>query len=154
VPPDGQITSDFQKTCQAHVSKIILFFRTQNQVYGPPVSPAKGRIMVVVTWVGMRWTRQRRARKGSQGGFSRERSTGVRRTALPTVFARTLLGPRVPAERSAEMGADGEVVMAWRPDLAPSSGRCNRPDRVLVHRQFRNDGGYRAGHPGAGTYKP
>jgi hypothetical protein len=29
------------------------------------------------------------------------------------------------------MGADGEVVWTWRPKLAPSFGRCIRPDRVL-----------------------
>jgi hypothetical protein len=39
-------------------------------------------------------------------------------------------GPRVPVKRSAEMGADGEVVSTWRPKLASSPGRCIRPDRV------------------------
>src|SRR3954469_6375350 len=53
------------------------------------------------------------------------------RTMLPTVFARTPLGPRVPVERSAKVGADGEVVLAWRLDLAPSFGRCIRPNRVF-----------------------
>ena len=46
-------------------------------------------------------------------------------------FRQNFAGPRVPVERSAEMGADGEVVWTWRPKLASSSGRCIRPDRVL-----------------------
>jgi hypothetical protein len=64
--------------------------------------------------------------QGIAGRLCRERSAGARRTALLTVFVRTLPGPRVPVERSAEMGADGEVVWSgapsWRQVLGDASG--------------------------------
>jgi len=58
-----------------------------------PVSPEKGRIASRHELCGgMRWTRQRRARKGSQGGVAVSDDPARRRTMLPTVFARTLPG--------------------------------------------------------------
>ena len=71
-------------TCPASPRKIFRFRRRANHLY--PLAPSRptrgayrdrhGR------WCGMRWTQQRRARKQSQGGFSRERSARARRTAL------------------------------------------------------------------------
>src|SRR3954447_8798209 len=110
--PDGQISvppcrsgvqSLSQKYFSCHVGQITLTT--------PPVSPGKGRIASRhELWVGMRWTRQRRARKGLQGGFAVSDCPARGRTMLPTVAARTPPGPRVPVERSAGTGADGEVV--------------------------------------------
>src|SRR3954454_2001509 len=107
-----------------------------------PVSPGKGRIASRHELCGgMRWTRQRRARKGSQGGFAVSGRPVRRRTMLPTVFARTLLGPRVPVERSAEMGADGEVVWSGAPSWRQVPGDASGPTGFWVHRQSRGDGG-------------
>ena len=48
--PDGQITSDFQKSCQAPKSKIFLFSSNPNQMHIPrhPVPP-EGRSRVVTS---------------------------------------------------------------------------------------------------------
>jgi len=56
--PDGQITSVFQKSCQAKESKIFLFSRTPNQQYIPSIpSRSEGRIMIATKrGAGMRWT--------------------------------------------------------------------------------------------------
>jgi hypothetical protein len=46
--PDGQITSDFQKSCQAPKSKIFLFSPPPNQLHIQTVSfPLEGRIAIV-----------------------------------------------------------------------------------------------------------
>ena len=59
----------------------------------------------------MRWTRQRRARKGSQGGLNSVSGYPVcRRTTLLTVSDDTgWMGAR-SGETFGETGADGEVV--------------------------------------------
>src|SRR6266851_681702 len=66
--------------CPVPFPKIFPFPPDPNQTYIPrhPV-PEEGRIAIVTdVGHGMRWTRQRRARAGSQGGFSWtcERSNG------------------------------------------------------------------------------
>jgi hypothetical protein len=45
--PDGQITSDFQKWCQAPKSKIFLFSFYPNQMHIQGVPPTEGRIAIV-----------------------------------------------------------------------------------------------------------
>ena len=113
---------------QARESKIFRSTRRANHIYNSRhPGPEEGRIMVVA-YVGR--DAMDATASGAQGiagrGF-RERSTGARRTALLTVFARTLSGQRVPVERSAEMGADGEVVWSgapsWRQVLGDASAR-------------------------------
>ena len=97
-----------------------------------PVPPDKGADRESSrTRGGMRWTRQRRARKGSQGGFPVSDRPARGRTALPTILARTRRTARGPAGSLAWTGADGEVVWSRRPDAGVKScGRCIRPDRV------------------------
>jgi hypothetical protein len=61
--PDGQITSDFQKSCQAPKSKIFCFAADPNQMHiqNRP-GPIEGRFAIVTdVGQGMRWTRQRQA---------------------------------------------------------------------------------------------
>ena len=55
--PDGQITSDFQKWCQAPFAKIFLFSPDPNQFTDSrcPVS-TRGALRTSPTWGGMRWT--------------------------------------------------------------------------------------------------
>src|SRR5258705_7310577 len=66
--PDGQITSDFQKSCQAPESKIFLFSSNPNQVHIQPVSShQRGDRASSRARGGMRWTRGRQARRQSQG---------------------------------------------------------------------------------------
>jgi hypothetical protein len=58
--PDGQITSDFQKSCQAPFAKIFLFSADPNQLHiqGVPC-PQEGRFAIVTdVGCGMRWTRR------------------------------------------------------------------------------------------------
>src|SRR5882724_5365013 len=57
--PDGQINSDYQKSCQAPKSKIFRFIRRANQRYdsGHPV-PLRGALAIVTTRDGERWTRR------------------------------------------------------------------------------------------------
>jgi hypothetical protein len=60
---DGQITSDFQKWCQAPKSKIFCFSADPNQMHIQRVShPQEGRFAIVTdVGCGMRWTRRRQA---------------------------------------------------------------------------------------------
>src|SRR6266446_8782749 len=59
--PDGQITSDFQKWCQAPFAKIFLFFSDPNQFTDSPrLVPTRGALRTSSTWSGMRWTRAAR----------------------------------------------------------------------------------------------
>jgi len=63
IVPDGQITSDFQKSCQAPKSKIFRFAADPNQMHilSRP-GPIEGRFAIVTdVGQGMRWTRRRQA---------------------------------------------------------------------------------------------
>src|SRR6478735_4912611 len=55
--PDGQITSDYQKPCQAPFAKIFRFAPDPNQFTDShrPV-PTRGALRTSPTWDGMRWT--------------------------------------------------------------------------------------------------
>jgi hypothetical protein len=60
---DGQITSDYPKSCQAPFAKIFLFSPDPNQMHiqGVPC-PQEGRFAIVTdVGCGMRWTRRRQA---------------------------------------------------------------------------------------------
>jgi hypothetical protein len=60
--PDGQITSDFQKSCQAPKSKIFPFVADPNQMHIQTVpAHTEGRCARHETRGGMRWTRRRQA---------------------------------------------------------------------------------------------
>src|ERR1700730_16714216 len=79
----------------------------------------------------MRWTRQRRARRGSQGGSSRERSDGARTNDAANRLCQNSPGG---TRRGKIFGVDGRgrrsrVVLGarcWRQVLR----RCIRPNRV------------------------
>src|SRR6266404_5949350 len=59
--PDGQITSDFQKSCQAPFAKIFLFSPDPNQFTDSPrLVPHRGVSRSSRTRGGMRWTRAAR----------------------------------------------------------------------------------------------
>ena len=65
--PDGQITSDFPKSCQAPFAKIFPFAPDPNQMHiQTRPAPTEGRRPSSRTWRGMRWTRGRQARKGNR----------------------------------------------------------------------------------------
>ena len=58
IHPDGQITSDYQKSCQAPSTKIILFSRIDNRAIYPVIpSHREGRCATYQRGAGMRWTR-------------------------------------------------------------------------------------------------
>src|SRR6266446_3317941 len=61
--PDGQITSDFPKSCQAPFEKIFLFSADPNHFYiHHRLVPTRGADRASSqTRGGMRWTRQRQA---------------------------------------------------------------------------------------------
>jgi hypothetical protein len=70
--------------CPALAAKINLFPPPPNQSYKSACSGSpEGRIAIVTDiGLGMRWTRQRQARKWSQGGYPVSDRTARRRTAL------------------------------------------------------------------------
>src|SRR5205809_4662663 len=56
--PDGQITSDFPKSCQAPFAKIFLFSPDPNQfIDSPRPVSTRGALRTSSTRGGMRWTR-------------------------------------------------------------------------------------------------
>ena len=61
--PDGQITSDFQKSCQAPKIKIFPFAPDPNQMHIQTVpAHTEGRFAIVTdVGQGMRWTRRHQA---------------------------------------------------------------------------------------------
>src|SRR6187200_972293 len=88
--PDGQITSDYQKSCQALEAKIFRLTCRANHSYRFARLTRQGALRTSRTRGGMRWTRQRRARKGSRGGLNSVSDYPARgRTALKTVFDET-----------------------------------------------------------------
>jgi len=65
--PDGQITSGFQKWCQAPLRKIFLFSSNPNQMHIQSVSShQRGDRASSRPRGGMRWTQQRQARNGNR----------------------------------------------------------------------------------------
>jgi hypothetical protein len=58
--PDGQITSSYQKSCQAPPAKIFLFRFSEIHDYPLPIPPPQEGRIAIVTDVGsgMRWTRR------------------------------------------------------------------------------------------------
>jgi len=81
--PDGQITSDFQKSCQDPESKIFRLTRRANQRYWfARLTRREGRCARHDTRGGMRWTRALRrtnARsRGRQGVWFWHRGAGVK----------------------------------------------------------------------------
>src|SRR5438445_2250110 len=103
----------------------------------------------------MRWTRQRRAREGSQGGLRLVSDQPPRRrTALKRL--RQDFG-RQHMSRSKRCGG-GSRGRQRRVVLAPVAGvklwRFVGPNRVSANRQSVSDGGKRNSSPGRARYKP
>jgi hypothetical protein len=121
------------KTCPAPPTKIFpLNLSGKSSLQARPVPPEKGADRESSrTRGGMRWTRQRRARRGSQGGSSRERSAGARTNDAANRPCRNSPGGTRPGRI---FGGDGRgrrsrVVLAprcWRQVLR----RCIRSNRV------------------------
>jgi len=114
--PDGQITSDFQKSCQAPFAKIFLFSFEANQFSDSycPV-PIEGRCATSSTWSGMRWTRT--ARETSADCLRTVKSCGsdapilgvkpVRRSAGDGVKQRGHRGEREVSRKTIARGMPG-----------------------------------------------
>ena len=103
----------------------------------------------------MRWTRQRRARDRSQGGFAvsdgetRWTNGAVSRFANASAVVHTWLKP--PGDNRS---AYGEAVWSWHPLLVSSQRRWSWPNRVRVRLQSAGDGGKRNSSPRRARNKP
>jgi hypothetical protein len=74
--PEGQISKNLSSPFHKNIS---LNLSGKSPLESRPSHPMRGADRESSrTRGGMRWTRQRRARKGLQGGFFRERSAGAR----------------------------------------------------------------------------
>jgi len=147
--PDGQITSVYRKWCQALETKIFRLTRRANHFYNFARLTRQGALRTSRTRGGMRWTRQRRARKGSQGGLISVSDYPAReRTALPTVFDETgRIGTRF-GQSFGETGADGEMVWFRRPQAGVKScGDAFGPTGLACIVNPQGDGGKVQGSP-------
>jgi hypothetical protein len=132
------------------IKKYSDFQKWQISLYAPPsrLTP-RGASRTSRTRDGMRWTRQRRARKGLQGGFSVSDRPACGRTALPTVFDETGRMVRGPARASAgqartvkSCGPDAPMLASSRVEMCPAQPGL----RYIANPQ--GDGGKKAGHRG------
>jgi hypothetical protein len=98
----------------------------------------------------MRWTRQRRARKGSQGGSSRERSAGARTDGAASRFRRNSPDGTRPGETfGVRWSRTAKSCGPGAPMLASSLAEVHPAQpglRWIVNPQ--GDGGKQAGHRG------
>jgi len=132
------------------VKKYSDFQKWQISLYAPLSRPTpRGVSRTSRTRDGMRWTRQRRARKGLQGGFSVSDRPACGRTALPTVFDETGRMVRGPARASAgqartvkSCGPDAPMLASSRVEMCPAQPGL----RYIANPQ--GDGGKKAGHRG------
>jgi hypothetical protein len=137
---------------QSFRQKYCSFVFAEIMICSSPSRPEQeGRLANVTTrWAGMRWTRERRARRWLQGGFAVSD-----RTARGTSGAQERLHHDVGgvARNSVacvvERLADGEVVWSWRPNaLAPSLEETRaEPNRAAMRDVAQGDGGKRDGSP-------
>ena len=97
----------------------------------------------------MRWTRQRRARKGLQGGLiSVSDYPARRRTALLTVSTKLARMGTRSGESFGETGADGEIVWSRRPQAGVKScGDASGPTGLECIVNPQGDGGKVQGSP-------
>ena len=124
---DGQITSDFQKSCQAPKSKIFLFSSNPNQMHIEDVSShQRGDRASSRARGGMRWTRRRlgrtapvRTAKSCRSDAPRPASS-LREEAQATVSSKP--GQREEREISRKTIARG----------MPGDFRCDRGDYARV----------------------
>ena len=136
--PDGQVTSDYQKSCQAPRAKIYRLTRRANHSYRFARPARQGALRTSRTRGGMRWTRQRRAREGSQGGFnsvSDRRRADERRLKLPSPELAGTHEDRRELWRD-RRGRRSRVVLTppcWRQVWR----RCIRPNRALYASDIR-----------------
>ena len=151
--PDGQITSDFPKWCQAPKSKIFLFSFYPNQLHIPRrLVPPEGRSRVV-TSAGRDAVDAAVSGDGRAGRKARELTNGTRTNGA--VARRSLWRRRV--------AADCEAVWFWHPLLVLNLRRRVGPTglgqtfnpQMTVTRRIRRRGEHeisrkplRAGMPG------
>jgi hypothetical protein len=103
------------------LAKIFRFPRRANHLYklAPSRSEQRGVGHRHERWDGMRWTRQRRARLRSQGGF-RERLCSVQDERRFNASAKTSAGCTRAVEGLVEVAAYGKAVWSWHPLLVSS----------------------------------
>jgi hypothetical protein len=132
--PDGQISKNLSSPSRKNIP---LHPSGKSSLQARPVSPEKGRIMIVTN---ARWD----AMDATASGAQRDRRAGLPvsdrpargRTMLQPVFARTRRDARGPARPLAKMVADGEVVWSWRPDAGVKScGDASGPTGFEMYRQ-------------------
>ncbi len=143
--------------CPALFEKIFWFSEDPNHFYNRrhPV-PHRGAFRDRHgRWSGMRWTRQRRARRGSQGGSCRERSDGARTNDAANRLCQNSPCARGAAGSLAWTGADGEVVWSWRPDAGvKSGGDASGPTGFGMYRQSEWRRWQTSRSPGRARSKP
>ncbi len=98
-------------------------------------------------WDGMRWTRQRRARAGSQGGFplrnARERFPGAQTNGAVSAFAYVSADVHMPLKAAWRMRGSrtakpcGPGTRCW----CQAGRRWCEPNRVLASPSIRRRGG-------------
>jgi len=121
--------------------------------------PHEGRIAIVTdVGVGMRWTRQRRARAVTQGGSSLRVVSGQparRRTALlPSSPMLRRMGTKPGEAAWRRRVAYGEAVWSWHPLLVSSRRRRGRTQPGSIRHRSADDGGKTNSSPGRARSKP
>jgi hypothetical protein len=151
--PDGQITKSLSSPSRKNIP---LNPSGKSPLQARPVPPDKGADRESSrTRGGMRWTRQRRARRGSQGGSCRERSDGARTNDAANRLCQNSPRARGTAGSLAWTGADGEVVWSWRPDAGvKSGGDASGPTRFGMYRQSARRRWQTSRSPGRARSKP
>ena len=123
--PDGRAC---RFRVQPLLKKYSVFPKTQITLYPPPSRPdQRGVGHRRERWGGLRWTRQRRVCKGSQGGFP------------------------VSDDRHADERCCSRTAKTCGPDAstpASSLRKASRPDRARMNQVSADDGDKKADHRG------
>jgi hypothetical protein len=106
-------------------------------------------------WDGMRWTRQRRARRRNRrAGFSSGANSGAQTNGDASVFAKASVTCTHAEASGRRRVADGEAVWSWHPLLVSSRRRCCEPDRVCKAVNSSTTVTKRNSSPGRARSKP
>jgi hypothetical protein len=144
-------------TRPAQSPKLIAFSPDPNQIHNAAI-PSRGRGVGHrhERWDGMRWTRQRRARRGIAGQASVcERSTGAQTNGAASGFINASADVHMPAKPLGEDGSRtakpcGPGTRCW----CQVGGGFGQPDRVRQNLQSADDGDKTNSSPGRARYKP
>ena len=154
--PQSLICPSWQETYFAPARNFSLNASSKSNLQLPPSGPEKRGVgHRHERWDGLRWTRQRRARAWSQGGYSRERSDGATDERRLNASVETSSGSmRAGRGVRREEAADGKSVWFWHPLLVSSRWRSSGPTGPSIDRQSVGDGGKRNSSPGRARHKP